>query len=196
MEFYQQIWLTWMMSLRKTRVFAAVFIRFHIYVLFVFTVDLISFLNWPYHLYGYTPSDAQLSPLFSLAYSKVYVDMDSLFLFQLCLRDLFGKNEDAPCCTQPFHVKGALALGQFQSERSFHIQDRTGRKWWSAFRSLKIGSKFRITKILRSESSVIVWKRSRELKLSQRESTFSVNRSRVTWRVFIFDEQIAKIKLN
>ena len=42
---------------------------------------------------------------------------------------------------------------------------------------------------------VVYVKGSRELKLSQRESTFSVNRSRVTWGIFIFDEQIAKTKL-
>ena len=41
---------------------------------------------------------------------------------------------------------------------------------------------------------VVYVKGSRELKLSQRKSTFSVNRSRVTWRVFLFDEQIAWAK--
>ena len=38
---------------------------------------------------------------------------------------------------------------------------------------------------------VVYVKGSRELKLSQRESTFSVNRSRITWRIFISNEQIA-----
>jgi len=66
----------------------------------------------------------------------------------------------------------------------------------SASRSINIRNKFRIIKMQRRESSVIVLKRSRELKLSQHESIFSVNRSRVTWRVLIFDEQIAKTKLN
>ena len=43
---------------------------------------------------------------------------------------------------------------------------------------------------------VVYVKGSRELKLSQREGTlFSVNRSRLIWRVFIFDEQIAKTEL-
>ena len=53
----------------------------------------------------YTPLDAP----FYLVKSKVYVDMDYLFLFQFCLCDLFVKNEDA--------------LGQFQLARSFHIHD-------------------------------------------------------------------------
>ena len=61
----------------------------------------------------YTPSDAQLSP-FHLVYSKKYVDMENLFLFQFCLRDLFVKNEDAPFYARPIYGKGALALGQFK----------------------------------------------------------------------------------
>ena len=62
----------------------------------------------------YTLSDAQLSPSLYMFQSEVYVDMDNLFLFQFCLRDLFVKNEDAPCYAQPTHGKGALALRQFQ----------------------------------------------------------------------------------
>ena len=38
-------------------------------------------------------------------------------------------------------------------------------------------------------------KGSREFKLSQRESTFSVNRLSVTWCVLILEEQMAKTKL-
>ena len=40
-----------------------------------------------------------------------------------------------------------------------------------------------------------MWKDRAIWKLSKRESTFSVNHSRVTWRVLIFDEQIYKMKL-
>ena len=139
----------------------------------------------------------------------------------------------------------------FNSRNPFKYTIGRGRKWLCASRSMKLRSKFRITKMQTSKSSVIVcekvarfwtvratyidlyttyydWtlascifvvqyllrnfilldalnhflplpvvyvKGSRELKLSQCESTFSVNRSRVTWRVFIFDEQIAKTKL-
>ena len=55
---------------------------------------------------------------------------------------------------------------------------------------------FRIFVLLDALNLLVVYvKGSRELKLSQRESTFSVNRSRVTWGIFIFDEQIAKTKL-
>ena len=42
---------------------------------------------------------------------------------------------------------------------------------------------------------VVYVKGSRNLKLSQRESTFYVSRPRVTWRIFIFDEHIAKTKI-
>ena len=59
-------------------------------------------------------SDAQLSP-FYLPKSKVYVDMDNLFLFQFCLCDLFVKNEDASCNARPIHGKGAHAMGQFST---------------------------------------------------------------------------------
>jgi len=45
---------------------------------------------------------------------------------------------------------------------------------------------FRIFVLLDALNLLVVYvKGSRELKLSQRESTFSVNRSRVTWRVLI-----------
>ena len=54
-------------------------------------------------------------PMHRLVYSKVYVDMENLFLFQFCLRDLFVKNKDAPCYARPIHGKGALALGQFST---------------------------------------------------------------------------------
>jgi len=122
--------------------------------------------------------------------------MENLFLFWFCLRDLFVKNEDTPCYARFIHEKGALALGQFQLARSFYIHDCEGKKWLSASISLKIRVKFRITKMQRSKSSVIVSvKGSRELKLTHRESTFSVNRSRVTWCFFIFDKEIAKTKL-
>jgi len=57
--------------------------------------------------------------------------METLFLFQFCLRDLFVKNEDTTCYARPTHRKGALALGQCQLARSFHIHDREGRKWLS-----------------------------------------------------------------
>ena len=68
----------------------------------------------------YIPSFAQLSPP-SFGIFKVYVDIENLFLFQFCFRDLFVKNEGAPCYARPIHGKGALALGQFQLVRSFHI---------------------------------------------------------------------------
>ena len=50
-------------------------------------------------------------------------------------------------------------VGQFQLTRSFHIHDCEGRKWLSAPKSLKIRAKFRITKMQRSKSSVIVCER-------------------------------------
>ena len=77
------------------------------------------------------------------------------FLFKFCLRELFVKNEDAPRYARPIRGKGALALGQFQLARSFHIHDWKGRKWLRASRCLKIRAKFRITKMQRSKSSVI-----------------------------------------
>ena len=60
-----------------------------------------------------------------LIYSKVYVDIENLFSFWFCLRDLFVKNEDAPCYAQSIHVNGALGMGQFQLVRSFHIHDQS-----------------------------------------------------------------------
>ena len=62
----------------------------------------------------YTPSDAQLRPHY-LVYSKMYVDMENLFIFWFCLCDLFVKNEDAPSYARPFHRKSVLALGQFST---------------------------------------------------------------------------------
>ena len=82
--------------------------------------------------------------------------MDNLFLFQFCLRDLFVGNEDARCYARPIHVEGALALGIFQLARSFHIHDGEDKKWLTMYRSIKILNKFQITKMQRSESSVII----------------------------------------
>ena len=62
--------------------------------------------------------------------------MDNLFLFQFRLHHLFAKNEDAPYYARPIHVKGALALGQFQLAQLFHIQ--TGKNWLSVSRSIKM----------------------------------------------------------
>ena len=45
----------------------------------------------------------------------MYVERENLFLFELCLRDLFVNNEDAPCYAGLIHGKGALALGQFST---------------------------------------------------------------------------------
>ena len=104
-------------------------------------------LNCPCHLHGSIHYRMPNWVPFYLVLSKVYVDMDNLFLFQFCLRDLFVKNEDAPCYARPIHGKGALALGQFQLARSFHIHNWEGRKWLSASRNMKLPSKFWITKL-------------------------------------------------
>ena len=53
--------------------------------------------------------------LYTIGCTIVYVDMENLFLFQFCLRDLFVENEDAQCYARPIHGKGALALGQFST---------------------------------------------------------------------------------
>ena len=65
--------------------------------------------------------------LYRLVYSKVNVYMENLFLFYFCLRDLFVKNEDAPCYARPIHGKGALALGQF-STRAILSHTMTGNR--------------------------------------------------------------------
>jgi len=79
----------------------------------------------------------------------------------LKIRDLFVKYRDAPCYARPIHGKEALALGQLQLARSFHIHDREGRKWLNASRSLKIRAKFRMSKMQRGKSSVIVCEKYR-----------------------------------
>ena len=83
--------------------------------------------------------------------------MDDLFSFQFCLRDLFEKNEDASCYARFIHVKGALALEQFQFVRSFHIHEREGSKWLSVSGSIKIDAEerefsHRMKKITRVEN--------------------------------------------
>ena len=51
-----------------------------------------------------------------LVYSKVYVDMENLFLFYFCLCDLFVKiRRAAPCYARSIHWKKALAPGQFSN---------------------------------------------------------------------------------
>ena len=67
-------------------------------------------LNCPCHLYGSIYHGMHNWAPHRLVYSKVYVDMENLFLFIFCLRDLFVKNEDAPCYARPIHGEGALAL--------------------------------------------------------------------------------------
>ena len=66
-----------------------------------------------------------LSPVVKLSAPPIWI---------LCL---FVKNKDGPCYARPIYGKDALALGQFQLVRSFHIHDREGRKWLSASRSFK-----------------------------------------------------------
>ena len=74
--------------------------------------------------------------------SKVYVDMDILFLFPIQLGDLFVKNEDAPCYARPIQGKGALALGQF-STRAILSHTMTGNRQkvvervWQKYRQSK-----------------------------------------------------------
>jgi len=121
--------------------------------------------------------------------------MDNLFLLQLYLCDLFVKIEDAPCYARPIHGKSALVLGQLQLAQSLSCDDLT-------FASLnlcnsKAAPYFSTPRRAQPLSAfpVVYVKRSCELKLSQHESTFSVNRSHVSLRVFIVDEQIAKTKL-
>ena len=105
----------------------------------------------------YTPVGYTIEPPFIWYIQKCMLIWE-IFLKHFCLRYLFVKNEDAPCYSRPIHGKGALALGQFQHARSFHILWLHGNK-----------------ESTRSESSVIiVYEISRELKMSERESTFSV----------------------
>ena len=152
-------------------------------------ISLILHLNCPCHLYGFKHYRMHNWTPFCLVKSKVVVDMGNLFLFQFCLRDLLVKIEDAPCHARPNHGKGALALGQIQLKRTFQIL--------CVFVIRNLLRTFTILDALNHflPLPVVYVNGSLELKLSQRESTFFVNRSCVTWRVFIFDEQITKTKL-
>ena len=65
-------------------------------------------LHCPCHLYESIYYWMQNWAPHRLVYSKVYVDMENLFLFLFC--DLFVKNEDASCYARPIHGIGALAI--------------------------------------------------------------------------------------
>ena len=54
-------------------------------------------LNSPCHLYGYIQHRIHNWAPFHSVYLNVYVDIENLFFFQFCFRNLFVKNEDAPC---------------------------------------------------------------------------------------------------
>jgi len=87
--------------------------------------------------------------------------MDSLFSSQFCLSDLFGEQL---MMTKLLHCCNSKLAPYLYSPR--HAP-------------------------LLSVLPVVNAKGSWELKMSWRESSFSVTRSRLTWRVLIFDEQIA-----
>jgi len=105
-------------------------------------------LNCPCHLHGSIHIRMHNWVPLYLVKLKVYIDMDNLFLFQFWLRNLFVKNEDAPCFARPIHRKGALALGQFQLAEN---------GWACLGVYVNIRSKFQITKIQISKKSVIAW---------------------------------------
>ena len=97
-------------------------------------------------------------------------------------------------CTT-YSQKGALAQGQFQLARSFHLHDREGRKWLRTSRSWKNVPNFELQRCREARVQSYYAIGLRELKLFQHESPISVNTSHMTWRVFIYDKQITKIKL-
>ena len=121
---------------------------------------------------------------FYLVYSKVYVDMENFLLFWFCpTRDLsteevlsrwdnFNSRDLFPTMTE---LPLLCIFVIWNLLRIFILLDALNH-----FLPLPV---------------VYVVKGLRELKLSQRESTFSINRSCVIWRIFIFDEQITKTNL-
>ena len=84
--------------------------------------------------------------------------------------DLFIKNKNAPCYARPIHGNSL----KFETCSFFILLDVDNH-------------------ILPSMSCM---EKIMPVEIARRESTFYVKRSRVTWRVLNYDEQIAKTKLN
>ena len=113
----------------------------------------------------YIPSDAQLSPSSFGIFKSVCWYGKFVFILVLSLR-----SEDAPCYTRPIHGKDSLAMGQF-STRAILSHTMTGnrqkfvKRVWQKYRQSKESArsessvKFRITKLHRSKSSVILCER-------------------------------------
>ena len=88
-------------------------------------------LNCLCHLYGSIYHRMHNWAPHRFVYSKVYIDI-VLFLFEVCLRDLFIKNEGATCYARSIHWKEALAPGQF-SNRAILSYTMTGKNRHTSF---------------------------------------------------------------
>ena len=131
----------------------------------------------------YIPSDAQLSPPSFSIFENVCWYGKFVFILVLSLRS----------------VRQKWRCAMLRATESRKRCSRAG----TIFKSALAPSGFLRLSVVLSEAlnyflptpSHSMWKDRVSWKLSKCEITFSVKWSRVTWRVFIFDEQIAKKKL-
>ena len=102
----------------------------------------------------YMPPDAQLSPpSFGIFKSVCYLYFS--FVFAICS----SKMKTHHITRDLFMEKVLSHWDNFNSSDPFKYTIGRGRKWLSASRSMELRRKFRITKMQRSESSVIVCER-------------------------------------
>ena len=132
-----------------------------------------------------------------LVYSKIYVDMENLFLFWFCLCDLFIKKKTRHVTRDRFTVKKILHRTVFNSPDPFTYYDWTLAP--CGFLRLSVFSLYALNYFLPTPSHSMCDRAS--LILSKRESTFSVNQSRLTWPACLYFwrtdcKDKAKIKRN
>jgi len=140
----------------------------------------------------YKPSDAQLSPPSFGIFKSVCWYGKFVFILVLSLRSVRQKWRRAVLRVSDSRKRCSRAGTIFNSRDPFTYYDWTLAPCGFLRLSVFLSDALNYFLPIPSHS---IWKDRASWKLSKRESTFFLNRSHVTWRVFIFDEQIAKTKL-